>query len=97
MTQRPDAVNQAIAVARQYALLGDRDQAFAWLEKAYARRDSEMPHVHLHGELDTLRDDPRFADLARRIGLPPSALEASRALAARVPFPTLDKLERAVE
>ena len=55
-----------------YAGLGEKDQAFAFLEKAYEQRD---PKLVLWGNvgplLDPLRSDPRFADLLRRVGLPP--------------------------
>jgi len=56
-----------------YAELGEKEQAFEWLEKAYEERSS--PLVHLGDgtvcTCDALRSDPRFADLLRRIGLPP--------------------------
>ncbi len=56
-----------------YAELGEKEQAFEWLEKAYEERSSAL--VHLGNGLvctcDVLRSDPRFADLLRRIGLPP--------------------------
>jgi TolB-like protein/Tfp pilus assembly protein PilF len=50
--------------------LRDTDQAFAWLEKAYAGRSHFMPLVGVDPRLDGLRSDPRFEDLLRRIGLP---------------------------
>ena len=56
-----------------YVELGDKEQAFEWLEKAYEERSG--PLVHLGDgtvcTCDALRSDPRFADLLRRIGLPP--------------------------
>jgi eukaryotic-like serine/threonine-protein kinase len=56
-----------------YADLGEKEQAFEWLEKAYEERSSALVHL---GDgtactCDALRSDPRFADLLRRIGLPP--------------------------
>jgi eukaryotic-like serine/threonine-protein kinase len=53
-----------------YAGLGDRDQAFAWLEKAYAERSFWLIFLNVDPNLDSLRSDPRFADLVRRVGLP---------------------------
>ena len=48
------------------------DEAFAWLEKAYEERDPQLTYVKVRGRrYDPLRHDPRFADLVRRIGLPP--------------------------
>src|SRR6266498_1781940 len=57
-------------VARVYVGLGDKDQAFAWLEKDFQSRNATMPGFLYLPPLDSLRDDPRFKDLARRIGLP---------------------------
>jgi len=54
-----------------YAGLNDRDQAFAWLERAYQEHDWCI--VHLKDDLiwNPIRSDPRFTDLLRRVGLPP--------------------------
>jgi hypothetical protein len=51
--------------------LGDRDQAFTWLEKAYESRDQWMGWLKSDPKLDSLRPDPRFADLMRRVGHSP--------------------------
>ena len=53
------------------AALGNREEAFALLERALAERDSRLPYIVIGPLLDPLRDDPRFADLVRRIGLQP--------------------------
>jgi adenylate cyclase len=53
-----------------YALLRDRDQAFAWLEKAYEEHSSKLVDLKIDPDFDGIRSDPRFADLVRRIGLP---------------------------
>jgi adenylate cyclase len=76
-----------VNLAKAHALLGHKDEAFALLEKAYQQRASDILNFHLEPELDSIRDDPRFADLARRLGLPPEALEVTRSLAAKTPFP----------
>jgi TolB-like protein/DNA-binding winged helix-turn-helix (wHTH) protein/Tfp pilus assembly protein PilF len=55
-------------IAVIYAALGDKDQAMSWLEKGFERRFN--PGVMLRPGLDTLRSDPRFQDMLRRIGLP---------------------------
>ena len=57
------------SIAMIYAALGEGDQAFEWLEKAYAQRDLYLPFVNVQPSYDPLRDDPRFDDLLRRIGL----------------------------
>jgi serine/threonine protein kinase/Flp pilus assembly protein TadD len=54
-----------------YAGLGDKDRAFDWLEKEYKKDRSGPPYIAIDPMLDSLRSDPRFADLARRKGLAP--------------------------
>ncbi len=58
------------SVALVHCGLGDRDQALAWLEKAYLERSDYMPYLNREPMLDGLRSDPRFAALVRRVGLP---------------------------
>jgi serine/threonine protein kinase/TolB-like protein/Flp pilus assembly protein TadD len=54
-----------------YAGLGERDQAIAWLNRAYEERSYYMAvYLTTDARLDGLRADPRFADLLRRVGLP---------------------------
>jgi len=53
-----------------YSELGDRDEAFKWLEKAYAERSPAMTELKAAHVYDKIRDDTRFADLTRRVGLP---------------------------
>jgi TolB-like protein/DNA-binding winged helix-turn-helix (wHTH) protein len=54
-----------------HAALGDKDLAFACLEKAFEQRSGFMVHLKTDPRMEPLRSDPRFADLVRRIGLPP--------------------------
>jgi tetratricopeptide (TPR) repeat protein len=58
-----------IFIAMNYAQLGEKDQAFAWLERAYAGRQSWLPELQADPVWDKLRDEPRFADLLRRMKL----------------------------
>jgi tetratricopeptide (TPR) repeat protein len=60
----------AYSFALAYVGLGDKDQAFQWLEQAYQNRDWPMARFNVDPMLDNLRSDPRFADLLRRVGLP---------------------------
>jgi eukaryotic-like serine/threonine-protein kinase len=54
-----------------YAGLGEQDQAIAWLNRAYVDRSYYMAvYLTTDARLDSLRSDPRFADLLRRVGLP---------------------------
>lgn len=56
-------------VALAYVGLGDYNQAFAWLEKAFNDRARAMPSLKVHPRLDPLRSDRRFTELQRRLGL----------------------------
>jgi TolB-like protein/tRNA A-37 threonylcarbamoyl transferase component Bud32 len=58
------------STARIYAQLGDKDHAFAWLEKAYERRDGQLLGLRAEPMWDPLRDDPRFQNLVRRMNYP---------------------------
>jgi adenylate cyclase len=58
-------------IAAIYAGLGEKDQAFAWLEKAYEERADGLVNLKAEQRFDSLRSDPRFTDLARRVGLIP--------------------------
>jgi TolB-like protein/DNA-binding winged helix-turn-helix (wHTH) protein/Tfp pilus assembly protein PilF len=53
-----------------YANLGDKEQAFAWLEKCFQTREHDLVFSRLWPMFDSLRSDPRYEDLMRRIGLP---------------------------
>jgi eukaryotic-like serine/threonine-protein kinase len=57
-------------LARVYIGLGDNDKAFTWLEKDFQSRNVTMPGFLNSPPLDSLRDDPRFKDLVKRIGFP---------------------------
>jgi Flp pilus assembly protein TadD len=59
-------------VAVIHAALGRPDEAFAWLEKAYAERDSWLDYLAVDPRLSALRSDPRYADLLKRMNLPTS-------------------------
>ena len=61
----------ALFVALVYAGLEDKDQAFTWLEKAYEERFNRLAYLKVDALWDPLRSDPRFADLLRRVGIPP--------------------------
>jgi len=53
-----------------YAGLGQKDEAFEWLETAYEARSWEVVQLKLDTQLDPIRDDPRFKDLLRRMNFP---------------------------
>jgi tetratricopeptide (TPR) repeat protein len=53
-----------------YIGLGQNDQAFDWLEKAYRERSDQLIYLKVDPRLDPIRSDSRFADLVRRVGIP---------------------------
>jgi tetratricopeptide (TPR) repeat protein len=59
----------AAAFVNAYLGLGDNEQAFAWLERAYKEQSMILQYIRVHPFFDPLRGDPRFADLVRRVGL----------------------------
>jgi hypothetical protein len=62
--------DRAAAVAMAASLAGNRDLAFQSLEQSYADGDNELGVVIRYPALDSLRSDPRYKDLIRRMGLP---------------------------
>jgi TolB-like protein len=66
---RPETIHP-ITIAKRYALAGENDSAFEWLEKAYSARSAMLLHTPFSPEFDSLRSDPRFNALMRRIGIP---------------------------
>jgi serine/threonine protein kinase/tetratricopeptide (TPR) repeat protein len=50
--------------------LGEKDQAFDWLQKAYEDRSAWLVYLRVDPFFDPVRSDPRFIDLTRRVGLP---------------------------
>jgi serine/threonine protein kinase/Tfp pilus assembly protein PilF len=56
-------------IASIYARLGEHDQAFEWLQKAYDERFSLLPWLGLDPRFDSLHSDSRFLDLLKKIGL----------------------------
>ena len=52
-----------------YAQTGKKDQALKYLERAYAERSPLLMDIKVRPEFDSLRSDPRFTDLLRRVGV----------------------------
>ncbi len=57
-------------VSRIYGALGQKDEAFRWLETAYRERATNMIYLQTDSRLDGLRSDPRFQELLRRMNFP---------------------------
>ena len=60
----------AYEIALIYSGLGDRNNAFAWLEKSFDNRDKGLTYLRIDPCLDALREDPRLDDLIKRVGFP---------------------------
>jgi hypothetical protein len=57
-------------IALIYAGLGQGDQTFEWLEKAYRERSDLLVYLKVDPRLDPIRSDSRFAALLRRVAIP---------------------------
>jgi eukaryotic-like serine/threonine-protein kinase len=68
--QRKAGYLSAYVIAELYADLGNKDQAFRWLNTAYQEHDDSLVGLKTDFLLDPLRSDPRFAELVRKVGLP---------------------------
>jgi tetratricopeptide (TPR) repeat protein len=87
--KRPDGKETAnpptFVLVWAYAGLGDKEQAFAWLERAFEERRQRLTWLKVDPLLEPLRSDARFDDLVRRVGFPASAaaIEATRSARAQ--------------
>ena len=57
-------------IALIYAGLGDKNNAFTWLERSFVSRYKGMQYLKVDPCLDPLREDPRLQDLIKRVGFP---------------------------
>ena len=62
--------NSAFQIAQVYAFRGESDKAFEWLERAYKQRDSGLPDIKIDPLLTSLRHDPRYTELLKKMRLP---------------------------
>ena len=63
------AIGQDFAAV--YAGLGDKEQAFAWLERGFQDRSGQLARIRWEAPFHSLRSDPRYTDLLKRMGLTP--------------------------
>jgi serine/threonine-protein kinase len=66
----PGSADYSVGCAQVYAALGDKDRAFEWLRRAERERQGALIYLRVHPRFAALRDDPRFEELARRVGIP---------------------------
>jgi len=57
-------------LAYESAMVGDKEQVFFWLEKAYSEKSGALQGIKVAKPLDPFRSDPRYIDLVKRMGLP---------------------------
>src|SRR5579872_24527 len=68
--QRKNGYSSAFGIATLYSDLGEKNQAFKWLDTAYRERDWLLTALKTDFLLDPLRADPQFEELVHKIGLP---------------------------
>jgi TolB-like protein len=66
---KPPYYSRAFWCAMIHALLGERDQAFVWLNRAYEAREPALIYLRYFPDFESLHEDPRFGALLCRIGL----------------------------
>ena len=57
-------------IAYESAILGDKEQVFFWLHKAYSEKSGALEVIKIVKPLQPFRSDPRYIDLLKRMGLP---------------------------
>ncbi len=67
---RPYPRPRCVDIAGDYALLGESDRAFEWLERAALEREGNLMHLKVDDRFESLRADPRFTALVRRLRFP---------------------------
>src|SRR5579862_4909762 len=60
----------SVLVAEACVRVGDKECVFEWLERGFEERDDLMINLKVEPVFDSLRSDPRFQDLVRRVGIP---------------------------
>jgi TolB-like protein/Tfp pilus assembly protein PilF len=72
LSKSPSGYTSAYNLALIYAGLGQTDDALSWLARAVEKHDLFLAWMNVEPMFDTVRSDPRFAELVKRIGLKPS-------------------------
>ena len=62
--------SNAFEIATIYAFRNQTDEAFKWLDRAYAQRDPSLMAIKLEPLLKSLHNDPRYAALLKKLKLP---------------------------
>ena len=68
-SKSPTRFVEPLEVALAYEALGERDTAFAWLDRAFEARSHWLVALDVEPRFESLRDDPRYAVLRKRTGV----------------------------
>jgi tetratricopeptide (TPR) repeat protein len=71
LARRNTTGSSAYGIAQLYTGLGDKDRTFQWLNRAFQEHDDSVVALRTDSSFDDMRSDPRFAELVRKVGLPP--------------------------
>jgi TolB-like protein/Tfp pilus assembly protein PilF len=72
LAQREKQYISGASIGLIYAALGNKDEAFRWLERAYDDHDAVLTTIAFYPGSQPLRDEPRFIDLVKRVGFDPA-------------------------
>lgn len=72
LEQRKKRYISAAAIGLIYGALGNKDEAFHWLDRAFNDHDAVLTTIAFYPGSQPLRNDPRFVDLIKRVGLDPA-------------------------
>jgi hypothetical protein len=64
-----ETFTRATEIAGFHFFLGEVDNGFEWLERAYSKRESDLLDIQWYWFFDGIRTDPRYLDLLKRLGL----------------------------
>ena len=65
------AHESAYQIAEVYGWRGEKDKAFEWLDRSYEQHDGGLTLIKTDLLIESLRTDPRFAAMVKKLGLPP--------------------------
>ena len=71
LSATPKSYGSSLYITLLYGYLGEMDHAFAWLEKCVESRDGGLIIMRVDPPFAPLRSDPRFEQVARRVGVQP--------------------------
>jgi TolB-like protein len=70
VSRAPTFMSGRFMAASWYALAGDTERTLDWVEREYEQHSPGMPYIAVFPDFDLVRNEPRFKELLRRVGLP---------------------------